>query len=332
MWDTLTGALGAVGSALDTPRRLVYQGLSGITGRDWKGFGDVLGEVGVDKDSIPGMVGGFLGDVATDPLTWAGMGAGRYLRGLGAADDVGRAAGMGGNTGAFRQGLKDTTYVTDVVPTKGMETGLSQGVSNTGRPTFSAALDANSGVTGTVRRAGPRVGEAGTEDAGLTTLASLLEHGERGVLPEGSYLSQPRMIWQSAGAPVNTGRHERVHAIIDSAVRNPQEAGELPFLMRSAARMRAAPEGGITESLGRVTDELAAHSLENRSLGKQLQGAGHFLFNPAENAYYSGLYGDATKSGRFSPLVARLYGSLPHAPERVGAGTSALSRMLSGGS
>jgi hypothetical protein len=85
----LSGALGAVGNVLDAPRRMVYSGLinpayhalGGDPTRQIGHASDLLAAAGMDKDSWLTKGLGMAGDMATDPLTYAGMAAG----GLGAA-------------------------------------------------------------------------------------------------------------------------------------------------------------------------------------------------------------------------------------------------------
>lgn len=74
--SALLDLLGQMGDVLDTPRQLVWQGISGMAGKDWKGAEDALVDAGMDRDSLLTKGLGFAGDMATDPLTWAGALAG----------------------------------------------------------------------------------------------------------------------------------------------------------------------------------------------------------------------------------------------------------------
>src|SRR5262245_61611999 len=101
--------LGTVGDALDKPRQMFYKGLNSVADslggnpeHEWKGFADVLGSAGMDPDSWVTKGLGFVGDIATDPLTWGGGLAAKGVRSfLGKGGQLGKAAAKG--TGLARQ-------------------------------------------------------------------------------------------------------------------------------------------------------------------------------------------------------------------------------------
>lgn len=295
--DVAGNVLGVAGDVLDSPRRLIYQGISGLTGKNWKGFGDVLSEVGVDKNSIPGMVGGFLGDVASDPLTWAGVGMGRYLRGLKPTMELGAAAGATGATPTMRQALKGTAVLDDIAP---LDSGVGMGVK--------------------ARRGLP----AGDADA--------LAERARGVLPEfesgrvrGMFDPETNVIATARGAAPAVSRHERTHAIISNASQDPALAAQLPTLLRTPAQLLAAPKGTLRHGAGMIGDELAAHALQSRNYDEQVRNALGFLFNPRTNAYYANDF-----QGSMHPWIRKGYSALPTAPDYAGAGGSSLLHALQG--
>lgn len=81
------GAVNSLLDFLDTPRQGAmwaidqgYHQLGGDPGRKLNRFADVLGAAGMDPDSLLTQGLGLAGDVAVDPLTWAGLGYGA-LRG-----------------------------------------------------------------------------------------------------------------------------------------------------------------------------------------------------------------------------------------------------------
>lgn len=76
MASQLLDLLGAAGDVIDKPRQLVWQGISGLTGKNYAGAEDALVDAGMDRDSLLTKGLGFAGDMATDPLTWAGALAG----------------------------------------------------------------------------------------------------------------------------------------------------------------------------------------------------------------------------------------------------------------
>src|SRR5436305_13678158 len=103
----LSGALGAVGNVLDAPRSMVYSGLinpayhalGGDPTRQIGHASDLLEAAGMDKDSMLTKGLGMAGDVATDPLTYAGAFGGNALakyglKGLTVGDEA-LAAGRG---------------------------------------------------------------------------------------------------------------------------------------------------------------------------------------------------------------------------------------------
>jgi hypothetical protein len=79
----LLNLLSSAADVVDTPRQLVWQGISGLAGKNYRGAADALADAGMDPDSPLTKGLGFAGDVATDPLTWAGaLAGGGAARGL----------------------------------------------------------------------------------------------------------------------------------------------------------------------------------------------------------------------------------------------------------
>ncbi len=342
--SALMSMLGAAGYALDTPRRLGYQGLSALTGHDYEGFGDVLAQVGVPKDSLGGMVGGFLGDVATDPLTWAGIGAGRYLRGIRATQELGKASSMGEHLSPLRDALRGTAVMDRVEPVSSISSRLVRlpegGIGATvGNPEGEA-------IRGRVRRIGSSevqglredvrrgftsgtVAPKGAEQEFLDRFQRLRKYGtdyaNAGLSMDGMYDPVHDVTVLAQGTGPITARHERVHAAIQQSLNNPELQERLPPLMEAASRLREAPYGSVRSGLGLVTDELAAQTLERRDTAGQVRSALHFLFNPQYNKAYSQIY---SQNEGIPPLVRRAYSALPYAPEKAGTAASALVQLM----
>jgi hypothetical protein len=288
--DILQGA----GDVLSAPRRGLYalgnmaaRGL-GYQGPDVNNFSDLLGRAGMEDGTLKSVLG-FAGDVATDPLTYAGgalvrgglgaLGAGasglgrlKGLRGgfaMATADDAGRAAGqiLGGG-----KGLKDLA---------GMVGGTL--------PESSAA----EGVLGRYLAAGPAgemLGVAGLPGGAGASLAS----AGRGV-----------------------ARHETMHGLVDAAVQSGSSRGLGP-LARAAAWGKSGGDAGLRAGVGRLMDEAAAHAAESRGALGQARGALSFLLGgrPQDRLGY------ADWISRASPAVANAYLYAP-AAGKLTAGAAA---------
>lgn len=360
MWDAITsplmGALGAVGNVLSAPRNLMWQGINALTGRQDTGVGDVLKSLGV-ADPVAD-VGGFVGDVATDPLTWAGLGAGRLLRGFGsAAPELGTASRAGsvaalksplGQVAEF-QGLHRTA---DPLAMFGpaSSAGILDDAAGAGRVAASAMDRSANRLVGEVRR-GPAVNLSADDLAAGVTRREIQDDLLTGRINQMSrsdpvlnsmadqafYDPTSRSIAFMEQAPGQAvRRHERTHAIIDQASQNPDLAKNLPFFMRQAAGLKSGGQlGQFRHDVGAVMDEALAHASEARNLGGQLQGAAHFLFDPKRNADYRRIYQQAG----LNPWVTVGFGALPYSGEIAGAGAAAAGRgssslydLLTGGS
>lgn len=75
--------LGSIGDVLDAPRSLVWKhAISPLAGREMSGGRDLMEALGAGPDSLGGMAGGFLTDLATDPLSYLGAAGGGKLAGM----------------------------------------------------------------------------------------------------------------------------------------------------------------------------------------------------------------------------------------------------------
>ncbi len=307
-------------SYLDAPRSAVFKGIDalsrvgGYDGDEIKGGADALSALGMDPDSGWTKALGFAGDVAADPLTWAGglagAKAGKYLRGLIPSQAAEQGAGQLGarglaEAGKFKEPLRDVATFSNMTVENGR-----LGANPSGR----TALFGNSDVRSRML--------AMKSDPNLVPL---LEEGVGGFYHPDTR-SIVGMAGQDAKDAASAIRHERVHAIIDQAAGTPMQR-DLPPLMRGAATLKGS-RVGLLQDAGVIADELAAQTLENRTGRSQLQGAMSYLFHPEKNATYTDLY----RQAGLSPLVTGAYSSLPGAlvaaPAAAGVGSSALARYL----
>jgi hypothetical protein len=146
----------------------------------------------------------------------------------------------------------------------------------------------------------------------------------------GFYDAQTKTMAAAAGEDAARNlRHERVHAIVDQASQGQGKMGDLPYLMQAPARLKASSKP-LLQDAGVMMDELAAQTLENRSLGGQMKGAMSYLFHPDKNATYTQMY----KAGGLDPRLISAYSSLPGAMAgsgaAAGASAPAFARMLGG--
>lgn len=334
-----SSALGAVGNVLDAPRSMVYSGLinpayhalGGDPTRQIGHASDLLEAAGMDKDSMLTKGLGVAGDMATDPLTYAGGFAGEGLarlglRGLGTADEA-LTAGRGVSNLAEGAGMKsalgDVTKFKDVMPAAGGAGGdiLADGFSRAGENAGLIASEAGSGYTGRVV-GGQRYMPGQIEGKFDGVAQRLADNPDMAA----AYSPDLNATITRAGASPRVIRHENVHALIDQAAKN-GTADQLPSsLMSIPAKLQAY--GGGHESLaggfGAIGDELAGQTLENRGTMEQLKGGANYLFNPQVNGAYSALYG---RQG-MNPTALAAYRAMRYAPAAAGAAVGGSAGML----
>jgi len=226
-------ALGGIGTALDTPRRLLYQGgtalarAGGYEGPDIDHFADLLGQAGMDQDSWLTKGLGFAGDLATDPMMWAG---GAALKG------VGKLAGLGAaDTGAMTGLRRGFAFAHDVDPATGVAGKI---------------LGGSAEAKGTAEAAGHLL----ASDPATAGVQGLMFHGENA----GAGL---------AGTGANVGRHEITHGMVDQIAQGASSEGA-PALVKAAGLLKRGDTGsGLRSGLGQLADEAAAFTLQNRGGG-----------------------------------------------------------------
>lgn len=118
-------------------------------------YGDLLREQGVDNPWVSG-IGGFIGDVALDPVTYTGFGAltkaGRATRGAAVAGEI---AARGTDTAKAAQGLADAAKFGGTLAEQGAR-GQRAAVSFAGRSVLPDV--ANKAVLGAVDKVGAKFG------------------------------------------------------------------------------------------------------------------------------------------------------------------------------
>lgn len=293
--NPLLEALGTVGDVLDMPGSYARGLLAGRPGKRVGGRELLEGYGLVEEGSgFGGDVAGFLTGVATDPLTWAGLGLGRLgaRAATGAAGAASRASGAS-PLAALRQNRAGFQMVHGVTPEGNIGSVVGMGGARANIPGWTQAAD----------------GVAKNADVAF-----------------GSYNPGLRAGGALAGEPAAL-RHETIHGIIDQAGRS-GNFQELPLLMRLPAQLRQGlPEGagGLRAGLADITDELAAQTLQNRGLLNQLGGAANFMLETPWNMARRGQYQQVFSET--SPLAAALYRGAGYAPYAAGAaaGTAALA-------
>jgi hypothetical protein len=323
---SFSDALEGIGNVLDTPRRLLYQGgnalarSAGYQGRDINHFADILGEAGMDEDSMLTKGLGFVGDVATDPLTYlggfGGLKGAKALRGAipGYVAEEG-AAGLNASkslAGAskFKEPLRDVKVAQNM---EWLNPGTMPAMPEVGGQVAAAPLARDGRLSAEFTRAN------GASPADLKgVLANMQAEGvSKNFVGNvgGTYDADHKVIASMAGEDAGRAlRHERIHAVIDQASKGQGKMGDLPYLMQAPARLKSS-SSPLLNNAGSIMDELAAQSLENRSLGGQIKGGASFLFHPEKNALYSGMY----KEGGMDPRLVAAYSKLPKAMLGAGA-------------
>lgn len=268
-WDVLSGA----GYALDTPRRLLYSGGDalarglGYEGKPLEHFKDVLTGAGMDENSMLTSALGMAGDVATDPLTYAGgylgkLGAQAAQRGLaartlhrpalaevatqqgalgalaGSADVASGASGLGG-IDKFRRPLENTVSMSHLenvplgeLPPLGQ---VRSRATPAGRVTGRVTRAPEGVLTGDVR---DLLDEGVQGGSGIQDL--LANPAAAGLYDPATGIHGSTSAAEALGFGQASRRHERVHAIINEAAGGAGGIDELPALLRGPAKLLRA--------------------------------------------------------------------------------------------
>lgn len=337
--SVLGDILGGVGTVLSAPRRLLYEGIiSPLTGTDVKGFGDVLTNMGME-DSFAKDALGFVGDVATDPLTYAGgFLAKKAINSLGrVSGDLGRASGAGKGL-AVKPVVKDAVAQTptfdglryaSAMPGAAGKVVKTPGLTTVHTSVGDDALALRGHMSGGSKMTGDpvslmeRVKGSYPNQETLGQIGGLQLPGDKAI-----FVRYARPMAEEAGEGaghrfLQTRRHERFHDLVEQAKTNPELMKQLPFTGRMAARLEEASPNFV-KGVGRIFNEMGAAGVESRGMLQSLKNQAGVLLNPETNAFYSQYL------GRLSPALGTMYGSLPSAFVRgSGVGLHSLGEMLS---
>jgi hypothetical protein len=239
----LLDALGAVGNVLDTPRRLLHQGVGYLGGNQRVAEGgDIGGELmtalGMNpSDSWAGTLGSAAFNTATDPMTYLGVGLAK------------RAAQPFLNSVTRSNARKMLPARRELPVFKDAEQ-----LAMTGNGPFMRAR---------------QVGGNKFDASSLQDAAGRVAPGSENV---GVYVRGNR---PAAATRVGSGpeavRHEVLHHL--------RRQGALPGAADSMAGGLMGSESPLLRGLGTIADESLSHMGEARSLGGRLQGLGKFLGN-----------------------------------------------------
>jgi hypothetical protein len=297
----------------------------GMFGKEAKSSNDLVRALGVEPETTGGKLASFAANVATDPLSYAGVGmAGKAFKGAeaatGAASRLEKYANAArGIGGAAEAAAPESRLGSLLANRRGFTTAEISPEAGEITKAVGGASD------NTLARAGGEFMDIAASDPGMMA----------------RYDPLTKTAMYPVGAPEVAKRHEMLHGIVDSAAEamsKGQNPGSLPWLTQKAAEARAPLYDLSTDPTGwqrakaLFLDELNAHAGESRGLPGQLSGAARFLFNLPGNANARQFY--ASQLGELSPAAGYLYRGLGYAPHAaVGAGAAggggyALSRVL----
>ena len=344
MWEIL----GQVADTLDAPRRGVYSlgnkvaQSMGYTGPEIKNFSDLLVQgLGADPDSITTSLVGGIGDVLTDPLSYAGYPLAAGFRNL--VGNVGRAAYTNPGRSSkwfattdwekFAKPLNNTTFVRDAEIRPVAMSDIHQlPATPSGRTRM--YMPGDQAGTVNVFEADVRPPRVSNYNAPRTEMLRQTNTVGRGNIEPmldpyiGGYYEIPTdsVFLKSNRHPLLdetvTRRHETIHAIINNASQDPSLRRNLPLSMRIPASLLSSSNRDL-RTLGTILDEMAATSLSNRSPWTQMGSAINFLINPTANrGYYRSYVSDPTLSRFFVDL----YGALPEVYMATGTATPAVAQ------
>jgi hypothetical protein len=320
------GILDTAADVLQAPKNFLWGMIPGLhdddTGQAYSGS-QVAGNLfGTDPDSVWNKALGFGIDVAGDPLTWAapliGKGVGAAARGLGLMGD---AAGAGASAAAD---AASSAYspMKNLRNTFGMMTNMADVPGGLADATTSGLVDSGSLGRRVFQTPGGRmIGElsGAIDPEGALEAMKAVESPMASRRMGGAFLPFTPDTPGSTGMGFSTGplsrRHEVVHGLINAASKGGDASG-LPLSMRVPAWLQQPGSSSISQGLGEILNEAAAHSAESRTFGGQLGNYMNFLANP-DPGYYS-------QVADHSPAVAAAWQSLPYATAGgLAAGTAA---------
>lgn len=341
---------------LSAPRRALWRALGGPeTGEEL-----VSNLTGMDRDSWLTKGLGVGAEILGDPLTYAiPFGAGALTRALSGGTKATKgllgAKPVSGFFGSEATGVADAA-ASNLAAGSGMKPLLEKvtsykNVQSIPREDAISALDHlaqggkfgpreaissihpgpddSLGWIGKIKN--PGVVEDPNHNLGRVILGMQKQTGDEALEGAAGFYSPLRntRVTLEGSEPYLTSRHEGIHALIDQAAKAGTTEGLPSWLMKipAALKMGGAERGTFRHGLGKITDELAAQTLENKGVLNQLRGAGNFLFGP-DQGYLQGYLANNRPSGE---LYRALLGTGQFARGQSGGVTPLMAGALSAG-
>jgi len=171
------------------------------------------------------------------------------------------------------------------IPRESAEAALDQLAAGTGKlPPRGAISPIHPGPEDTKGWIGTVINRGASEDPNLSLGESILrmqkQSGSELFPTTGGFYDKNAntMVALKRMDPATVRRHESIHALVDQAAKT-GNLEDLPLIMKIPAMLKSGAESGSFRSgLGKITDELAAQSLENRGILNQIRGGADFLF------------------------------------------------------
>lgn len=252
--------------------------------------GEMVSALGGDEDSF---LQNLAMGVATDPLTYTGIGLGRAA-GKGLIPSLSKAAPAADD--ALRSVLKSAP---ESLPEM---TNLRRGI---GTVFFNPDPKVAS-VAGPGREIGERELLEISRQVNSSRVPGLKGFADKS--NQGTYVALKDVPSVDAFRP--TRRHEMYHGLIKEGLRTGETAGLSPLQRAATGLYSSTDEPSLRGALAVLLDEMGAHAAERTGPLSQLAGGANFLFG-AHPKY-------AEILSEFSPTVARLYRNLPYVPEALG--------------
>jgi len=324
--SALLDSLQFVGDALDRPGAAVRGLLAGrpsqlaylmpgaesmglVDPRERVGGRDLLRQYGMagEEDNWSNFLGGMAVDTVTNPLNWPGIGiAAKY-----------GAKALGDGASALMKRLSPTRFSDMKALRDAYPVAYNVPISGNGGETFRI-------VGGGGNNAYDKVVDL------MIDLGSYDNAGTKGMYDIGK--NAAALLEDSHPT---TWRHEVLHGNLANAVEAASPKGlpaaQLPAYYLNRASL-SVPEGGMSDFLrgmGVMSDEAAAHALQNRGFLNQLKGGAEYLFRkPFQRSRMHDIY--AANLGDISPAAEQVYRIINNTPRNAIIGGGVLGGGYAG--